>query len=268
MSDDSTSHTEEAPVSITATRQPWMSEPGEVSPLTKAMQARRPTGPQPAADPHFNPVVPPDHHPDALGTADTDTATYKTAHRGLANLWDVHTKLNETAITVKDRAKLASQVEPITLRAIKGMKEDIAALDRQIAHAETELAKELGVGVGAIAAETRAVVRTMPKDERFAFCRDLIAAGDVASLKAIASVSPFLSGLDAEAYGYVRAETERMVAPKFVAERDTGYRAKARMQRALEYFDTAMAGNIKRWRSSDDQRISDLLTALKPKENV
>lgn len=265
MNDD-TSHTEEAPVSITG-RQPWMSDPGEVSPLTKALQTRRPTGPIGPADPHFNPVVPVDHHPDALGT-ETDLATYKTAHRALGNLWDVHVKLNETAVTVKDKAALAKQVEPITLRAIKGMKEDLAAMDRQIVHAETEIAKELGVGVGAIAAETRAVVRSLPKEERLAFCRDLIAAGDVASLKAIASVSPFLSGLDGDAYRYVRSETERMVAPKFVDERDTGIKARTRMQRALEYFDSTMAGNIRRWRSSDDQRLADMVAALKPKEVV
>lgn len=263
---DNTSHTEETPVSIA----PWASPPEERSnsPLTKALQARRPTGAAPAKDPHFNPVVPIDHHPDALGDADTSLATYKTAHRGLANLWDVHTKLNETAMTVTDKAALAKQIEPITLRAIKGMKEDIAALDRQIAHADTELSKELGVGVGAIAAETRAVLRAMPKEDRIAFCRDLVAANDVASLKAIASVSPFLSGLDGDAYRYVRSETERMVAPKFVDERDTGIKARTRMQRALSYFDEQMAGNIKRWRSTDDQKLADLVSALKPKEIV
>lgn len=267
MDTNDNSHTEEAPVSITG-RQPWMSEPGEVSPLTRAMQTRRPTGPTPGADPHFNPIVPVDHHPDALGTADDSLATYKTARRALANLWDVHTKLNETAINVKDKANLARQVEPITLRAIKAMKEDVAALDKQLAHFNTEIDKELGVGVGAIAAETRAVLRAMPKAERLAFCRDLIASGDVASLKAIASVSPFLSGLDADAYRYVRSETENMVAPRYVAERTLGLAAKARMQRALEYFDETMAGNIRRWRSTDDQKLADLVAALKPKENV
>ncbi len=266
MSIEDNSITEDAPVNIA----PWASPPEErgTSPLTKALQARRPSGPTGPADPHFNPVVPVDHHPDALGDADPNLATYKTAHRALANLWDIHVKLNETAVTVKDKAALAKQVEPITLRAIKGMKEDLAAMDRQIVHAETEIAKELGVGVGAIAAETRAVVRTMPKDERLAFCRDLIAAGDVASLKAIASVSPFLSGLDGDAYRYVRSETERMVAPRFVDERDTGIKARTRMQRALAYFDETMAGNIRRWRSSDDQKLADMVAALKPKENV
>lgn len=263
--DTETSHREEAPVSIA----PWASSPDERgrSPLTKALQSRRPTGAAPSKDPHFNPVVPIDHSPDALGD-DDHTVTYKTAWRGLSNLWDVHTKLNETAMTVADKAALAKQIEPITLRAINGMKDDIRALTGQIAHYEAELAKELGSGVGAIAAETRAVLRAMPQGERLAFCRDLISAGDVASLKAIASVSPFLSGLDAETYGYVRGETERMVAPKFVAERDTGMKARTRMQRALAYFDETMAGNIRRWRSSDDQRLADMVAALKPKEIV
>lgn len=268
MSDDN-SITEDAPVSDPGTgRQPWMSEPGEVSPLTKALQARRPNGPQPAADPHFNPVAPPDHHPDVPGEHGTDLNTYKTAHRGLDKLWQVHTKLNETAISVRDKANLAKQVEPIAARAVRDMREDMAALDRQIRYAEDEIAKELGAGVGAIASETRAVVRAMPESERLAFCREPVAARDVASLKAIAAVSPFLSGLSAEAYGYVRAEAERLVAPEFVDERDVGTKARARMQRALEYFDETMAGNIKRWRSTDDQRIADMVAALKPREAV
>lgn len=266
MSDD-TSLTEDAPVNITG-RQPWMSEPGEVSPLTRAMQSRRASGPTPGADPLFNPIVPVDHHPDALGEADPNLATFKTARHGLTKLWDVHTKLNETALTVKDKASLAKQIEPIALRAINGMKEDLAALDRQIAHFDNEIAKELGVGTGAIAAETRAVLRSTPKDERLAFCRQLIAAGDVASLKAIASVSPFLSGLGADEYSYVRSETERLVCPRHVDERDVGVKAKARMQRALSYFDEQMAGNIRRWRSTDDQRIADMLTALNKKDAV
>lgn len=56
---------------------------------------------------------------------------------------------------------------------------------------------------------------------------------------------------------WVRGETEKLVAPKFCAERDSALAARARCQRAYEDFDMNMANNLKRWRSSDDQKIAN-----------
>lgn len=95
-------------------------------PLTNAMQRRKPNFEHVAAkDPAFRVHVPIDYHPDALGD-DNGTIAQTKGRRALEALWDVHTKLNETAVVVQDRAKLASQVEPIALRAMKSMREEIA----------------------------------------------------------------------------------------------------------------------------------------------
>ena len=60
-----------------------------------------------------------------------------------------------------------------------------------------------------------------------------------------------------EDFVWVRGETEKLVAPKFCAERDSALAARARCQRAYEDFDMNMANNLKRWRSSDYQKIAN-----------
>lgn len=237
-------------------------------PLTEALQKRRPSvGNLQPVDPGFVDRVPPDHHPDALGPPLEKVNTYQTAYRGLNELHNVHVQLIDTAKTVQNKAELAKTVEPIAVRAIKAMQSSIEALDRQIEHAETEITKSLGSGIGALAQETRTVVRSVPEKERMAFVRGLVATGDLEALKAIASVNPMLSGLDEVAYGFVRSETERLTAPAYVQERDVGRAARTRMSRALEHFDSTMSSNIRRWRGSDDQKLANLVAKLTPKKD-
>lgn len=231
-------------------------------PLTDAMAKRKPnTAALNPRDPGFVDHVPPDHSPHALGP-ELKLNTYATAFRGLEELWNVHTQLIDTAKTVQNKAELARTVEPIALKAMRNMRSAIEALDRQIVHAEGEVAKSLGSGIGQIAQEVRAVVRSVPERERFTFVRQLVNSGDVEALKAIAAVNPMLSGLDAEMFAYVKGEAERLTAPEQVAERDMGYAARKRMTRALEYFDETMAGNVRRWRGTDDQKLADLVKKL------
>lgn len=230
--------------------------------LTETMAKRRPNYKDVRPkDPSFRTKVPVDFHPDMLGNPD-DTIAFNKGHAALGALYEKHTKIVETALAVTDRAMLAKQIEPVVLKALNAAKEEHAGLGRQIAHAEAEIAKLLGPGIGAIAQETRAVVRSLPEKERFNFVRELVAANDIESLKAIAAVSPFLSGINREVYDFARSEAEKLVAPKYVAERDTGRRAQDRLGRAIEDFDTTMAGNIKRWRASDEQKVANLLTSL------
>lgn len=237
-------------------------------PLTAAMRHRKPNYEHVAAkDPAFRVHVPIDYHPDALGD-DNGTIAQAKGRRALDALWQVHTKLNETAVMVHDRAKLASQVEPIALRAMKSMKEEIAGLDRQHNHATNEIKAALGSGVGTLQAEIRAVVRAMPEGERLGFCRALLANGAVDELKAIVAVPAMLSGLRDDDFAWVRGEAEKLVAPKHVAERDNALAARDRCQRALDDFDMNMSSNIRRWRSSDDQKIANLVSSLTPKKDA
>lgn len=236
-------------------------------PLTEALQKRKPaTAHLQPVDPGFVDRVPPDHHPDALGP-EIKCNTYGTAYRALTELHNVHTQLIDTARSVANKAELAKTVEPIAIRAIKAMQSSIEALDRQIEHAETEITKSLGSGIGQIAQEVRTVVRSVPERERMAFVRGLVASRDVEALKAIAAVNPMLSGLDETAYGFVRSECERLTAPAYVQERDVGRAARQRMARALEHFDSTMANNVRRWRSSDDQKLANLVKNLQPKKD-
>ncbi|MEZ5897949.1 MAG: hypothetical protein R3D51_00500 [Hyphomicrobiaceae bacterium] len=237
-------------------------------PLTAALQKRRVdfSELQPK-DPKFRAHIPPDHHPDVLNKDDGLVATAK-GHHALEVLWNIHEKLIQTALQVQDRAKLATQVEGHVLKAIKNMREEIAGLDRQHEHHTKEIASSLGTGVGQLQAEVRSICRDKPEGERLAFVRALLAAGDIDSLKAIAAVSPVLSGLDAESYAYVREEAERLVNPRAFAERAAAAVARERCARALADFDSTMAGNIARWRSGDDQKIADLMTSLEPKKDA
>lgn len=237
-------------------------------PLTEALQKRRPsTAALQPVDPHFRVHVPIDYHPDSLGEPNGTIARDK-GRAALDALWHVHTKLNETAVTVQNRAALAQQVEPIALKAMRQMREEIAGLNRQHDHAATTLKGALGSGVGMLQQELRGILRSMKSSaERLNFCRELIAAGDIENLKAVAAVGPALSGLDAESHAWVRDETERLVNPQAYAERAECLRAKAKCEAALEDFDRNMAGNLQRWRHSDDQKIASLVAALTPKKD-
>lgn len=238
-------------------------------PLTDIMSKRKPDMQHlRPKDPLFRVHVPPDYHADALGD-DNGTIARAKGRNALDALWNVHTKLNETALAVQDRAKLASQVEPIALKAMRQMREEIAGLNRQHDHAVNELRTALGNGVGMLQAEVRSIMRDMKSaGDRLAFCRELIANKDIDNLKAIAAVSPALSGLDPETYAWVKDETERLLNPKAHAEREECIRARAKCEAALEDFDRNMAGNLARWRSSDDQRIANLVSSLTPKETT
>lgn len=235
-------------------------------PLTAALSKRRPNfeNVRPK-DESFRLTVPLDYHPEALGEDDGTIGQAK-GKAALQSLWDIHTKLNETAVTIANKAALANQVEPLALKAIKAIRNEIDGLDRQHAHALAGIKAALGSGVGALQAEIRTVLRSMPESERLAFCRELIASGDAESLKAIAAVSPVLTGLKLDEHSYVREEAERLIAPNFVAERDATARARALCQRALDDFDDNMGGNIRRWRSSDDAKIANLVNSLTPKK--
>lgn len=122
--------------------------------------------------------------------------------------------------------------------------------------------------MGTLQAEIRAVVRAMPEGERLGFCRALLANGAVDELKAIVAVPAMLSGLRDDDFAWVRGEAEKLVAPKHVAERDNALAARDRCQRALDDFDMNMSSNIRRWRSSDDQRIANLVSSLTPKKEA
>ena len=131
-----------------------------------------------------------------------------------------------------------------------------------------EIKAALGSGVGTLQAEIRAVLREMPEGERLGFCRQLLANGSVDELKAIVAVPPMLSGLRDQDFAWVRGEAEKLIAPKHVAERDNAIAARDRCQRALEDFDRNMSGNIRRWRSSDDAKIANLVSSLAPNKET
>lgn len=235
-------------------------------PLTAALSRRKTNFEHVAPkDPHFRVHVPIDFSPDALGDDDGTIGQAK-GRAALQQLWDVHTKLNATALTVQNKADLAKQTEPIVLKAIKSMKEEIAGLDRQNAHAIKELATSLGNGIGMLQAELRSICRDKPQGERVAFVREVLASGDLDAIKALAAVSPVLSGLDAETYNWFREQAERLINPKAFAERAASAAARDRCARALDDFDMNMAGNIRRWRDSDHQKIADLVSSLTPKK--
>lgn len=235
------------------------------TPLTDSI-SRKPKNMNASTDPGFNPNIPVDVMPGILGD-DNGTIAWRKGHDALAAMYEVHQKIIQSALTVSAKNELAKIVEPAALKAMKAMRDQLDGLDSQIRYAESEIKTALGSGTGQIPAEMRGVLRSLPEQERLPFCRALLASGDVESLKAIVSVSRHLSGLDAEAYQYLKEETERLVAPDRVAERETGHSVRARMARALEHFDETMSGNIRRWRASDDQKLADLTAALNPRKN-
>lgn len=214
------------------------------------------------ADPDFVKEVPLDHRPEALGE-DDGTIAWRKGFDALEALYGVHEKIVGYAITINDKAALAKAVEPAVTRALAAMNRELEGLDSQLNYWESEIKTALGSGVSPLAAETRAILRELPESERLGFCRNLLANGETEALKAVASVPAYMSGLTSEAHSWVKEEAELRVAYKSVMERRVGFAARTRMQRARDYFQQTMTGNLKRWHNSDDQKIANLTKVLK-----
>lgn len=217
------------------------------------------------ADPHFRKNIPLDVMPGMLGD-DNGTVAWRKAFDALTQFQDVHQKLIDAALKVRNKAELVKHVEPLALKAMKTLNREIEGLTAQLKHHDTEIAASLGQGVGQIPQEIRAHVKSLPENKRAEFVRGLMAAEDVDSLKAIAAVAPFLSGLNAEVFDMAREAAERLANPKSVAERTTGTAALARMQRAYSDFDETFAAAIQRWRASDDSVMENLVKSLTAKK--
>lgn len=235
-----------------------------------AARARKPVSYQHArpADANFVARIPADHHYDNIAE-DSPLLGDQKGRRALRELYEVHEKIIETAKTVANKADLAKAVEPAIGRAVKAGRENLTALERHIAHQQTEMKKAMGSGLGPLAQEIRAHVKGLKAAERAAFVREAITAGDTDTLKAIFGVGAhYLSGLDRELYIDLSLMAEEVVAPQIVAERRAASAAWARMARALEHFEQTMTGNLKRWRGGDDAKIANLMASLQPKKEA
>lgn len=262
MNDDTSSHTEEAPVTPFDPRPE--DERGWVSPLTKALQARRPSGAAPAKDPDFTHVIPPDHHMEALPDDGTGAAAYGRA--ALDELWQVHEKILGTAMKVENKAELAKTVEPAVKKAADAMRARLKNIDARINMAHEEIGKEVGSGLGPLMQEIRSHVKNMPAHERVGFVMQAIRSYDFTTAKAVVAVPHYLSGLEPDQYAALKEMGEDLIASKAFAERRTARAAYAKASRALEHFEHTMNRNLSRWKSGDEQRIADLMNSLAPKK--
>lgn len=214
-------------------------------------------------DPHLRVTIPVDFHPDALRD-DTTIATAK-GKAALAQLWNVHTKLVQTAVEVQNKADLAKQVQPIASKAVAAMRREVQGLEAQARHHGEQIAAILGSGIGQLEQEIRRHCKSLPEAERFAFARDVLAGDNDAAVKALASVPHYLSGLSQDTWGMVRDQAEQRLAPTAYAERGAAIAAAERCRRAADDFDCTMSKNLERWLGSDDQKVRNLVASLTPK---
>ncbi|MFV0298428.1 MAG: hypothetical protein ACK5JT_20190 [Hyphomicrobiaceae bacterium] len=215
------------------------------------------------SDPHLRITIPIDFHPDSLRNDET-VATAK-GKAALAALWDVHTKLVQTAVQVQNKADLAKQVQPIASKAITTMRREVQGLLAQEKHHDEEVHRALGSGIGQLEQEIRRHCKELPKAERLQFAREVLASGNEQAIKALAAVPNFLSGLKPEEWSLVREQAEQTIAPRAYAERAAAQAAADRCQRAADDFDGTMSANLSRWLSSDDQKVKDLVASLTKK---
>lgn len=233
--------------------------------LTAAMAKRKPNfdNVRPS-DPHFVASIPPDHHEEALVDDGTEAVAY--GRNALRELYEVHEKIINTALNVQNKAELAKQIEGTVAKTIEKMRAKLANLDTRIKDAGEAITKEVGMGMSPLSQEIRQHVKSLPENERFSFAREAVARYDATTIKALIAVPPYLSGLDADAYALVREMGEELIDSKSFKQRAGARAARAKVERALEHFETTMNGNLSRWKNGDDARIRDLMSSLTPKK--
>jgi len=240
---------------------------GQPTPLTNAMMKRKPNFENVAAkDPHFVASIPPDHHEEALVDDGTEAVAY--GRGALRELYEVHEKIINTALNVQNKAELAKTIEGTVAKTIEKVRAKLANLDTRIKDAGDTITKEVGMGMSPLAQEIRQHVKSLPEGERFTFAREAVQRYDSATVKALISVPHYLSGLDANAYALVREMGEELIDSKSFKQRAGARAARAKVERALEHFETTMNGNLSRWKSGDDARIRDLMNSLEPKKDA
>lgn len=220
-----------------------------------------------ASDAEFQHRVPVDFHPASLGD-DDNTQAHQKATAALEALWDVHSKMLEAAVTIQNKAALADRLEPEVGRTARRMKEGIDTLERHAAHHDAEIKKEIGTGLGGLASEIRAYVRSLKPTERTKFLQQAITSGDREGVKAIIATPAYLAGIDTnEVYFELVNLGQQMLSPNSYAERAKAQSASVRAQRALENFETTMKRNINVWRSGDDARLQAFMASIAPKKD-
>ncbi len=239
---------------------------GQETPLTDAMRQRRPkTEHMRAIDSAFQRHVPADFHPHSLGESD-GTQAFDKGTNVLTELFDVHQKMLDAAVSIQNKAALADRIEPEVTRVARKAKEGIDTLERHIAHHDAEIKKELSSGMGPLHQEIRQYVRGLEPAERRAFLTKTIQGGEKTVVQAIFAVPSFLAGLELDdTYFALREIGEEILAPKSVKEKKTAINALNRAQRSLENFETTMRRNLGVWRSGDAARLEQFMASITPK---
>lgn len=238
-----------------------------MQPIDAALQ-NRPKNPHfenvRAKDPTLHRQLSPGFHPDALAEADTSSVALAKGRAALAACWTVHERIVTTAIQVDNKAKLATAVEPEIARAVKYLKEEIAGLDRQWAHHDAEVKREVGNGTFPLAAEIRAHCKALPPAESQRFLHEQVKAGNRDAVKAIIAAPSWLSGLEEdEVYFESVNMAHELLAPNHAIERRNAAKAAETARKLLDEFGGAWSRSLRYWKSSDDQKVSDLLKTLK-----
>lgn len=116
------------------------------------------------------------------------------------------------ARTMKIATRLADALPGVTDRLIK-----LEAAAKE--GFESAFLEHSGLAHTARAAEIRAHLKTMTVAEKQAFLQDMVKAGDNETLSAAILAPPYLSGIDPERHGALKAQIEEMRLPELAANR-------------------------------------------------
>ena len=165
-------------------------------------------------------------------------------------------KINETAVRVGDKGRLAAAAQPFAERALNSAWRALTTLTKQRDHLDVEIESALTKS-SPQAGEVRAYWRGQTKP--IAALSKLFRDADLTTISAVLTAPAYLSGLDDKQQGLLRVMAAEAVAPDKVRQRAETADAARRVERAMTHFTETIAASLRDWSDEDSKIIGENL---------
>lgn len=199
--------------------------------------------------------VPLDHHPAAV-TGESSGA--QIGRRALEGIYSCVGRVNDTALRVSDKARLAQAAQPVCEGAVKSAGAAIDRLRARIDGLDSEVAQILKAPVEPHqAGQIRDYWRGQTGAKGLGGIRKAIEEGDGVTVSAVLNAPAYLSGLTPENQALLRTMAAEVFAPQQTLERTESAQALQRVEKAVGWFVDTMTEKLRTWRDEDARIIEE-----------
>ena len=191
--------------------------------------------------------ISPSCHPDTLRGDDPGTVCGRNA---LEQLYKSIGQINDTAVKITDKGRLATAAQPFAERALNVAGRSLETLRSQIKKLDLEIGEMLVVPVDhSLQTEIRGHYKTAKSV--LVDVKKAIDDGDIVSVSTVLRAPYFLSGLTSKNHALLRVMAAAKFAPAQVAHRDAAVTALAKVEASVEWYTDTVATKIRGWADLD-----------------